>query len=56
MLTPNTLLRGKPTQILEEDFQAIGEEKVNKAKEILTEKKEQLQKRFLKEYVYALGE
>ena len=38
VLTPNTLLRGKPSPFLEEDFQAIGEEKVNKAKEILTEK------------------
>ena len=40
VLTPNTLLRGKPSPILEEDFQETGEDKVTKR---------------IKKYAYALG-
>ena len=56
VLTPNTLLRGKPTPVLEEDLEAIGEEKVSRRMKFLQRSKEQLRRRFLKEYVHALGE
>ena len=55
VLTPNTLLRGKPSPILEEDFQATGADKVTKRMKFFRKSKEHLQKRFLKKYVYALG-
>ena len=54
VLTPNTILRGKPTPILEQDLQKIGEEDVTKRMRFLQKSKEQLQKRFMKEYVHAL--
>ena len=56
VLTPNTLLRGKPTPVLEEDLETIGEEKVSRRMKFLQRSKEQLRRRFLKEYVNALGE
>ena len=56
VLTPNTLLRGKPTPILEQDLEKIGEEDVTKQMRFLQKSKEQLRKRFMKEYVHALDE
>ena len=56
MLTPNTLLRGKPISILEQDLEKIGEEDVTKRMRFLQKRKEQLRKRFMKEYVHALDE
>ena len=56
VLTPNTLLRGNPTLVLEEDLEAVGEEKVSRRMKFLKRSKEQLRRRFLKEYVHALGE
>lgn len=56
VLTPNTLLRGKPTPILEEDLEKIGEENVTKRMRFLLKCKEHLRKRFMKEYVHALEE
>ena len=56
VLTPNTLLRGKPTPILEEHLEKIGEENVTKRMRFLQKSKEQLRKRFMKEYVNALDE
>ena len=55
-LTPNTLPRGKPIPVMEEDLEAIGEENVSRRMRFLQRSKEQLRKRFLKEYVHALGE
>ena len=45
MLTPNNLLRGKPTPVLEKDLMM----------KLLQRSKEQLRKRILYEYVHALG-
>ena len=56
VLTTNTLLRGKPTTVLEEDLEAIGEEKVSRGMKSLQRSKEQIRRRFLREYVHALGE
>ena len=56
MLTPNTLLRRKLTPILEEDLEKIGEEDVTKQMGFLQKNKEQLQKRFMKEYIHAFDE
>ena len=56
VLTPNTLLRGKPTPILEQDLEKIGEEDVTKRMRFLQKSKEQLRKRFMKEYIHALDE
>lgn len=56
VLTPNTLLRGKPTPILEEDLEKIGEEDATKRMRFLQKSKEQLRKRFMKEYVHDLDE
>ena len=56
VLTPNTLLIGKPTPILEQDLEKIGEEDVTKRMRFLQKSKEQLRKRFMKEYVHALDE
>ena len=56
VLTPNTLLRGKPTPILEHDLEKIGEEDVTKRMRFLQKSKEQLRKEFIKEYVHALHE
>ena len=56
MLTPNTLLREKPTPVLEEDLDTIGKEKVSRQMKFLQRSKEQLRRRFLKENVHALGE
>ena len=56
VLTPNTLLRGKPTPILEEDLEKIAENGVTRRMRFLQRSKENLRKRFLKEYVHALEE
>ena len=56
VLTPNTLLRGKPTPILEQDLEKIGEEDVTRRMRFLQKSKEQLRKRFMKEYVHAFDE
>ena len=56
MLTPNTLLREKPIPVLEEDLDTIGEQKLSRQMKFLQRSKEQLRRRFLKEYVHALGE
>ena len=56
VLTPNALLRGKPTPVLEEDLETIGEEEESRKMKFLQRSKEQLRRRFLKEYVHALGE
>ena len=56
VLTPNTLQREKPTTVLEEDLEAIGEEKVSRRMKFLQRSKEQLRRRFLKEYNHALRE
>ncbi|XP_068670941.1 uncharacterized protein [Montipora foliosa] len=56
VLTPNTLLRGKLTPILEQDLEKIGEEDVTKRMRFLQKSKEQLRKRFMKEYIHALDE
>ena len=56
VLTPNTLLRGRSTPVLEEDLEKIGEEKVTRRMIFLHRSKEQLRKRFMKEYVHALEE
>ena len=56
VLTPNTLLRGKPTPILEEDLEKIAENGVTRRMRFLQRIKENLRKRFLKEYVHALEE
>lgn len=55
VLTPNTLLRGKPTPILEEDLGKIGEDATRRMR-FLEKSKEQLRKRFMEEYVHALDE
>ena len=54
--TPNTLLRGKQTPVLEGDLEAIGKEKVSRRMKFLQRIKERLRRRFLNEYVHALGE
>ena len=56
VLTPNTLLRGEPIPILEEDLENVGEEDVNIRMRFLEKSKQHLQKRFMKEYVHALEE
>ena len=56
MLTPNTLLREKLTPVLEEDLDTTGKEKVSRQMKFLQRSKEQLRRRFLKEYVHALVE
>ena len=57
VLTPNILLRGKPTPILEEDLQKLNEDETTTRRlEYLLESKEHLRRRFLKEYVHTLEE
>ena len=56
VLTPNTLLKGKPTPMLGQDLEKVGEEDVTKRMRFLLKSKEQLRKRFMKEYVHALDE
>ena len=56
VLTPNTLLRGQQTPILEEDLERIAENGVTRRMRFLQRSKENLRKRFLKEYVDALKE
>ena len=54
--TPNTFLRGKPNPILEEDLEKIAENGVTRRMRFLQTSRENLRKRFLKEYVHALEE
>ena len=57
VITPNILIRGKPAQMLEEDLNKIGDDKtLPKRMVLLARSKEQLRKRWLKEYLYALEE
>ena len=56
VLTLNTLLRGKPTPILEEDLEKIAENGITRRMRFLQRSKDNLRKRFLKEYVHALEE
>ena len=55
VLTPNTILRGEPILILEEDLEKIGEENVTKRMRFLEISKHHLRKR-RKEYVHAIEE
>ena len=55
VLTPNILLRGKNSPIVEEDLEMVGE-KITKRAAFVQRSKEQLRKRFLREYVHALDE
>ena len=43
VLTPNTLLRGKPIPVLEEDLEAIGKEKVSRRTKFLQRSKERFE-------------
>ena len=57
MITPNILLKGKPTPTLEEDLEKTGEgNEVTKRVRFLQRSKEHLKKRFMKEYIHALEE
>ena len=56
VLTPNILLRGKPTPNVEEDLETIGEEKVSRRMKFLQRSMEYFRRRFLKEYAHALGD
>ena len=57
VITPNILIRGKPAQMLEEDLDKIGDDKtLPKRMVFLAKSKEQLRKRWLREYLYALEE
>ena len=57
VITPNILLRGRPAQLLEEDLQKLNEED-NVTKRLMYVKrcKEELRKRWMQEYLYALKE
>ena len=57
VITPNILIRGKPAQMLEEDLHKVGDDETfPKRMVLLARSKEQLRKRWLKEYLYALEE
>ena len=57
VITPNILIRGKPAQMLEQDLNKIGDnETLPKRLVLLARSKEQLRKRWFKEYLYALEE
>ena len=57
VLTPNILLRGKPTPVLEEDLQKLKEdESTTHRLKYFLKSKEHLRRRFLKEYVHTLEE
>ena len=47
VLTPNNLLRGKPTPVLEKDLETISEEKVSRPMKLLQRSNEQLRRRIL---------
>ena len=57
VITPNILLRGRPARLLEEDLQKLNDED-NVTKRLMYVKrcKEELQKRWMQEYLYALKE
>eukprot|EP00795_Rhopilema_esculentum_P008342 gene8342-14309_t len=57
VITPNILIRGQPAHMLQEDLHKIGdEETLPKRMVFLAKSKEQLRKRWLGEYLYALEE
>ena len=56
VLTPNILLRGKPAILLEEDIENIDENSTVKRLKFLKRCKEQINKRWTNEYIYALEE
>ena len=57
VLTPNILLRGKSTPVLDEDLQKLNEdESTTRRLKYLLKGKEHLRRRFLKEYVHTLEE
>ena len=56
VLTPNTLLRGVPIPILEEDLEKIEEENGTKRMRFLEISKQHLRKRFIKEHLHVLEE
>lgn len=57
VITLNILIRGKPAQMLEEDLNKIGDDKtLPKRMVFLAKSKEQLRKRWLREYLYELEE
>ena len=57
VITPNILLSGRPARLLEEDLQKLNEEG-NVTKRLMCFKrcKEELRKRWMQEYLYALKE
>jgi len=57
VITPNILIRGQPANMLEENLElADNEEGIPKRIRFLAGSKEQLRKRWMKEYVHALDE
>ena len=57
VLTPNILLRGKRTPVLDEDLQNLNEDESTTSRlKYLLKGKEHLRRRFLKEYVHTLEE
>ena len=57
VITPNILIRGQPANMLEENLElADNEEGIPKRIRFLAASKEQLRKRWMKEYVHALDE
>ena len=55
VLTPNVLLRGRCSPVLDEDLHVL-EEEITKRAVFVQKNKEHLRKRFLREYVHALEE
>ena len=57
VITPNMLIRGQPANLLEEDLSKVGnEEELAKRLSFLARSKEQLRKRWVREYLQALEE
>lgn len=57
VITPNILIRGQPAQMLQEDLHKIEDEETRPKRMLfLAKSKEQLRKRWLREYLYALQE
>ncbi|KAK3734173.1 hypothetical protein QZH41_017440, partial [Actinostola sp. cb2023] len=57
VITPNILIRGKPVPVLEEDLDKFSDDdRVTRRMKFLQASKEDLRKRFVREYVHALEE
>ncbi|KAK3731629.1 hypothetical protein QZH41_015885, partial [Actinostola sp. cb2023] len=57
VITPNILIRGKPVPVLEEDLDKFSDDDhVSRRMKFLQASKEDLRKRFVREYVHALEE